>query len=122
MNGLQQSEPAPAPDNLKSKIQNLKLHRLPLRTPFAVGTVNAYLIEGGALTLVDTGPATEEAWADLEAGLAGRGYRVADIQRVLLTHGHVDHWGQAGRIAVASGAEVWAHPLLAAWLSAPAAE
>src|SRR5438876_9586377 len=97
MNELQQYDPASQPHNLKSKIENLKLQRLPLRTPFAVGAVNAYLLAGEPLTLVDTGPATEEAWADLEAGLAGLGYGVGDIGRVLLTHGHVDHWGLAGR-------------------------
>jgi hypothetical protein len=32
------------------------IHRLSIPTPFAVGRVNAYLIEDEPLTLVDAGP------------------------------------------------------------------
>jgi glyoxylase-like metal-dependent hydrolase (beta-lactamase superfamily II) len=98
------------------------LDRLEVRTPFAVGTANVYVSQAGPLTLVDTGPDTPEAWADLEAGLARLGHRVSDIERIFITHGHVDHWGLAHRLAAASGAEVWAHRALEPWLRDPAAE
>jgi glyoxylase-like metal-dependent hydrolase (beta-lactamase superfamily II) len=95
---------------------------LEIRTPFAVGTVNVYVAEDEVLTLVDAGPNTPDAWADLEAGLARLGHAVGDVGRILITHGHTDHWGLAGRIVAASGAQVWAHRTLEPWLADPAAE
>src|SRR6476469_3640338 len=81
------------------------IHQLSLPTPFKVGPVNSYIVDTEPLTLVDCGPLTEEAWAALEAGLAAHGWRVQDIGRLIITHGHVDHWGLAARIVAISGAE-----------------
>ena len=88
----------------------MRVHRIELPTPFPVGPVNAYLLDGTPLTLVDTGPKTEEAQQALEAGLAGAGRRVEDIRRVVLTHGHSDHFGNAQWVAGRSGAHILAHP------------
>ena len=71
---------------------------IPVPTPFPVGPVNTHLILGDPVTLVDTGPLTEEGWDALRAGLARHGVSVADVERVLLTHGHQDHFGLAARI------------------------
>ena len=116
--------PQSAIDEFRPDPPTAPLHRLEVRTPFAVGPVNVYVVEDAAhgLTLVDTGPHTDDAWADLEAGLAGRGHRVGDVRRILITHGHVDHWGLAARIVAASGAAVWGHRLLEPWFGDPAAE
>ncbi len=78
-------------------------------TPYPIGPVTLYLLEGDPLTLVDTGPATTSAWAALQDGLAARSLRPADIRRVLITHGHHDHFGLARRLA-RSGASILAHP------------
>lgn len=96
--------------------------RLELRTPFKVGTVNSYVVDSDPLTLVDCGPYTEDAWDDLCAGLAALGRRPEEIGRLIITHGHVDHWGLAARIVDRSGAEVWAHRGLGTWLAAFPAE
>jgi glyoxylase-like metal-dependent hydrolase (beta-lactamase superfamily II) len=88
----------------------MRAHRIELPTPFAVGTVNAYLLEGEPLTLIDTGPKTAEAQAALEAGLAQYGPRVDDVRRIILTHGHVDHFGNAAWLRARSGAQIFAHP------------
>src|ERR1041385_6398530 len=95
------------------------LHRLPLPIPFQDGPVNAYLAEGESLTLIDCGTRTDESYKALVDGLASRGYKIADIQRLLITHHHTDHLGLAERIVAESGAEVWAHPLTVPWLEAP---
>ncbi len=87
----------------------MQLHRIELPTPFPVGPVNAYLLAGDPLTLVDTGPKTAEAQAALEAGVAAAGYRLDDVRRVLLTHGHIDHCGNAGWVAQRGGADVYVH-------------
>jgi len=85
------------------------LHTFSLPTPFPVGPVNVYLAIGEVLTLVDTGPRYDPAREALTAALAERGYRVADLQRIILTHAHADHYGMAAELARASGAEVWVH-------------
>ncbi len=87
----------------------MQLHRIELPTPFPVGPVNAYLLGGDPLTLVDAGPKTPEARSALEASLAAAGYRVEQIRRIILTHAHTDHFGMAEALRQASGAEVFAH-------------
>src|SRR2546430_14201197 len=57
-------------DNPVKGIFEMDLHRLELPTPFPVGPVNAYLLRGDPLTLVDTGPKTVEAQTALERGVA----------------------------------------------------
>jgi len=69
--------------------------RLSIPTPFQVGPVNAYL---AGRTLVDPGPGSEEAWASLLDGLEARGLGPTDIEQVLVTHPHPDHFGLARRL------------------------
>jgi glyoxylase-like metal-dependent hydrolase (beta-lactamase superfamily II) len=90
------------------------IHRITVPTPWPVGPVNLYLLEGRrGLTLIDTGPESPEALAALDAGLAEIGKRIEDISQVVLTHFHVDHSGMCNRIVQRSGAKVYAHPLTA---------
>jgi glyoxylase-like metal-dependent hydrolase (beta-lactamase superfamily II) len=93
------------------------VHCLSIPTPFPIGAVNVYLVEGNPLTLVDTGPKADVSRDALEAGLAGLGYRMEDLQRVIVTHHHVDHMGLAAEIVRRSGAEVWTHPYNDPWLA-----
>ncbi|WP_134687013.1 MBL fold metallo-hydrolase [Brevibacillus migulae] len=86
-------------------------------TPFAVGPVNIYLIEGEHPTLVDAGPLTEAAWHALEQGLQEAGYSFADIRQIILTHHHVDHIGLLEKVRMASGAIVYAHPQAAPYVA-----
>ena len=55
--------------------------------------MNLWLLQGDPLTLVDTGPRSDEALAALEAELAAHGFAVEDIELLLLTHHHLDHTG-----------------------------
>src|SRR3982750_3696878 len=71
-----------------------------------VGTVNAWLLRGDPITLIDTGPREERALAALETGLGRHGLRVEDIELVLATHHHLDHAGLAATIQRRSGAVV----------------
>jgi glyoxylase-like metal-dependent hydrolase (beta-lactamase superfamily II) len=91
--------------------------RLALPTPFAIGAVNGYLLEGEPLTLVDPGPLMEETRSALEVGLAERGHALADIELVLLTHQHHDHIGLAEEVRTASGATIAALAPLADFLA-----
>ena len=82
------------------------IHRLAIPTPFMVGRVNAYLIEDSPLTLVDSGPNSAKALDELEQELAARGYAVEDLELLVITHQHMDHFGLASILARRSGAEV----------------
>src|SRR5215216_3780648 len=71
-----------------------------------VGSVNAWLLPGDPITLIDTGPRDDGALAALEAGLRRNGLRVEDIELLLATHHHLDHVGLAATIQRRSGASV----------------
>ena len=86
------------------------MHRIELPLPATVGTVNVYLFEGDELTLVDTGLKTDASLAALKDQLSDLGYRIADLERLIITHGHPDHYGQGARIVEQSGARVYGHP------------
>lgn len=90
--------------------------RLELPTGLQVGSVNAYLFTDPEPILVDTGIKSDECWLALEEGLAQHGLAVADLSRVVITHAHVDHHGQAGAIVAESDADVWISQLGAPWL------
>ncbi len=64
--------------------------------------------------LVDAGWNTDDAFAVLCRGLTHAGFDIANVQGVLVTHIHPDHYGLAGRIREASGAWVALHPADAA--------
>jgi glyoxylase-like metal-dependent hydrolase (beta-lactamase superfamily II) len=89
------------------------IHCLPIPTPFAVGRVNCYLIEDDPLTLVDTGPNSGKSLDRLEHALRERGRRIEDLERIVVTHQHLDHLGLVGILANRSGAEVCALDVLA---------
>jgi glyoxylase-like metal-dependent hydrolase (beta-lactamase superfamily II) len=93
------------------------IHRIPLPTPFQIGDVNAWLLRGEPLTLVDAGPQMEETAARLDVGLAALGVAVEDLELIVLTHQHDDHVGLAGELARRSGAEVAATAALAAFMA-----
>jgi glyoxylase-like metal-dependent hydrolase (beta-lactamase superfamily II) len=93
------------------------VHCLAVPTPFAVGRVNCYLIEDEPLTLLDAGPNSATSLTALEAALAGHGHRVEDLERIVVTHQHIDHIGLVDILAKRSQAEVCALDRLAPWLA-----
>lgn len=93
------------------------IHPLSVPTPFAVGRVNAFLIEDDPLTLVDSGPNSGRALDELEQALAAVGRRVEDLERIVITHQHADHEGLVGVLARRSGAEVCALEAVVPWLT-----
>ncbi|RQG90123.1 MBL fold metallo-hydrolase [Natrarchaeobius halalkaliphilus] len=76
------------------------------------GRNNVYVLldeETDDLALVDTGVSAPDIRADLEDGLAARGYGLEDVDDIVLTHFHVDHAGLAGEIQAESDATVFVH-------------
>jgi glyoxylase-like metal-dependent hydrolase (beta-lactamase superfamily II) len=93
------------------------IHRLAIPTPFQVGRVNAYLIEDSPLTLIDSGPNSAKALDELEQALASHGHAIEDIELLVVSHQHMDHFGLAAILARRSGAEVAALDQLAPFLA-----
>ncbi|WP_308170139.1 MBL fold metallo-hydrolase [Acrocarpospora catenulata] len=61
------------------------------------------------VVIIDAGWNTDEAYDALVAGLAVAGYQITDVQAVLVTHIHPDHYGLAGRVREAAGAWIGLH-------------
>lgn len=92
-----------------------RVARIPTPTPLGVGDINSYLLlppDGscGRVTLIDTGVKTPESFEAMRSGLKEHGLGFEDIERILITHAHMDHFGQARRIRDLSGARAYASP------------
>jgi glyoxylase-like metal-dependent hydrolase (beta-lactamase superfamily II) len=101
------------PDDPYAPVVAHGIHRLSIPTPFAVGRVNLFLIDDDPLTLVDAGPNSGTSLEELRRQLATLGRSIDDIERVVITHQHIDHIGLVGIVAGRSGAEVVALDRLA---------
>jgi glyoxylase-like metal-dependent hydrolase (beta-lactamase superfamily II) len=87
-----------------------RLHQIVLPTPWEIGPVQIYVVEGDPLTLIDTGVRRENARVALESALDALGVELADVRRVILTHYHTDHMGQVATLRDAGAElEVWVH-------------
>ena len=72
----------------------------------AMGTANAYLIDGAdGLTLIDSGFPKKEAAVFEAIGQMGRS--PSDLKHLILTHGHPDHLGSAAAIVRVTGARTY---------------
>jgi len=93
---------APAPGATREVAPGV--HWLRMRLPFALDHINLWLLEDGeAWTLVDTGLADETTRTQWDEVLAGR----QAVRRVLVTHFHPDHAGNAGWLCERFGAPLW---------------
>lgn len=94
--------------------ERTRLYRIPVSTPFQVGSVNMFLLKRDPVTLIDAGMRTDEAYEVLVEALRGHGLVLGDIRRVFLTHQHIDHTGLLRRIMDETSAESWGHPAMQA--------
>jgi glyoxylase-like metal-dependent hydrolase (beta-lactamase superfamily II) len=76
------------------------------------------LLDCGPPTLIDTGSGFGRSNDDLRDGLHairdgfGEAFDITDIQRILITHGHIDHFGGVGfMIEQTGGAQIGIHRL-----------
>lgn len=80
------------------------IYQLRLPLPFALRIVNVYLLRGDeGWTVVDTGlhtPDGEQVWRE---ALDALGIRPGQIEQIVLTHVHPDHYGMAGWLQAWSG-------------------
>lgn len=61
------------------------------------------------LAVVDPGWPSDQAWDDLVTGLGAIGAGLHDVRAILVSHGHPDHVGLAGRLREESGAWIGMH-------------
>jgi glyoxylase-like metal-dependent hydrolase (beta-lactamase superfamily II) len=98
----------------ESFLAPLGIHRIETPVPFveAGGPANAYALEdaGGGFTLFDCACGTEEGFEALTSGLKERGLALEGLNRIVVSHGHVDHYGNAQRLIDLTGCELWVHP------------
>jgi glyoxylase-like metal-dependent hydrolase (beta-lactamase superfamily II) len=80
--------------------------RVSLPTPFRVGRVNCYLLAEPPVTVIDPGTVQPGSLEELEALLNARGLGFADIDQIVVTHAHADHFGAAAAVAIRSGARI----------------
>src|SRR5438067_460967 len=104
----QEGSSLPGPSAILKSLQGKLMEdivQIPLPLPH-IRSVNTWLLRGDPLTLVDTGPHSDDARAALEEGLRGAGVRIEDLELIVLTHHHLDHTGLAATIAARSGAAI----------------
>jgi glyoxylase-like metal-dependent hydrolase (beta-lactamase superfamily II) len=84
--------------------------RLPLPWP-GVPHGNAWAVAAGdGIVLFDTGIGGKGRRRQLDLALAQAGFGLEDIQLLVCTHSHTDHYGLAAPIVEAAGCELWMHP------------
>lgn len=66
-------------------------------------TANVYVVGAGPITLIDTGPKYPTSLNFLTQTLQTYGFNLSDVERIIITHGHVDHFGLAAGIRREAG-------------------
>jgi len=85
----------------------ITLFQLPI--PFPLKTTNVYFVDDSPRTLIDTGIKTEASFEALRKGMEALRLPLQHIERILITHGHIDHYGQAKKLSFLSGAPIYIH-------------
>ena len=71
--------------------------RVEIPLPYALNIVNCYLLRGrDGWTLLDTGLNTAPAGEQWQRAMRTLGFQPNDIDKIVLTHMHPDHFGMAG--------------------------
>ena len=86
-----------------------RIYKIELPIPFPLKTTNVYFVDDSPRTLIDTGIKTEVSFETLRKGLEVLGFSFHHIERILITHGHIDHYGQAKKLSSLSGAPIYIH-------------
>ena len=86
----------------------MRIHTLDLRFQHIPGLIASYLVEsGGEFALIETGPGS--TLETLRSAIREAGVDESAVQKVFVTHIHLDHAGAAGWFAQ-QGATVYCHP------------
>ncbi len=86
------------------------IHSFPVPFSKPLQSVNTTVIFDDPLTIIDPGPKGQRNFEIIASELQKRGRSIKDLKRILLTHGHVDHFGIAEDLRQQSGAIIYLHP------------
>jgi glyoxylase-like metal-dependent hydrolase (beta-lactamase superfamily II) len=94
-----------------------KFYMITLPMPFRLGHVHVFaLVHANGVALIDTGMNSQESFLKLESSLKAIGKTIQDIDRIFITHYHMDHSGIAGRIKEISGAAILMSEVDGQWI------
>ncbi len=82
-------------------------------------SVNCYLVPGTPLTLIDCGIDSLDNWETLQNAVEANGYKISDIEQIIITHEHRDHIGMLPRLMKETSATVRAPKMIEGWFSRP---
>jgi glyoxylase-like metal-dependent hydrolase (beta-lactamase superfamily II) len=109
-------EAQPASTDVTEVTPGVLRMQLPISMP-GLGHVNCYALEDErGLTVVDPGMPGPGTWRALTDRLRQVGAAPRNVHTVIVTHSHPDHFGGAGRLRSATGAEVVTHRSFRTWL------
>ena len=77
------------------EIDNIHTIAIPFPNDSHLISANLYTLGNGPVTLIDTGPKFPGMLELIEERLKDAGIKISDIERIIITHGHIDHFGQA---------------------------
>lgn len=88
-----------------------KIITIEVPVPNILKSVNLYLVErNNSLFLIDAGYNEDIFWNHLETAIHTHGYKLSDLDAILLTHHHIDHVGLVYRIIEQFDLPVYVHP------------
>jgi glyoxylase-like metal-dependent hydrolase (beta-lactamase superfamily II) len=85
-----------------------EIYMFRISTPLPGLKINIYFVTRPVPTLIDAPPNDPVFLRELGDALRAVGYSIKDIEVIIVTHPHLDHYGSAAIIAKESGAQVWA--------------
>jgi glyoxylase-like metal-dependent hydrolase (beta-lactamase superfamily II) len=95
---------------LKETVQEIApgLYRISIPLAFGLDYVHTYAaIDQERVALFDTGPSMSSSLSIYKNALSSIGRSLEDVDRIFITHSHVDHCGFAGRIKEISDARIY---------------
>ncbi|MBI4766700.1 MAG: MBL fold metallo-hydrolase [Deltaproteobacteria bacterium] len=95
---------------MKETVQEIApgLYRISIPLAFGLDFVHTYAaLEQDRVALFDTGPSLPSSFSMYKSALARIGRSIEDVDRIFITHSHVDHCGFAGRIKEISEARIF---------------
>jgi glyoxylase-like metal-dependent hydrolase (beta-lactamase superfamily II) len=80
------------------------IYQVTLPLPFALRSVNCYLLLGDeGWTVIDCGLNTSQGRETWQAAFVELGFQPQEIEQIVLTHSHPDHYGLAGWLQAEAG-------------------
>ena len=94
------------------KINHIHAITVPFQMVPDMMTANVFAVGKGPITLIDAGLKTPGPIEYIQEGVNAAGCHLNDIERIVITHGHPDHFGLAARIRdmIEHPIEVFIHP------------